>query len=215
MQRNTEPWITFTQLLLTELLAEVSLVLDLASPRANLICHYFLWVTFKSKAHRNNPHSLQELQKNISATIPAVKLRSAFQNSQTRSQRFPERNSGHYEHLEDLQDRYNKDFSDKLDEVELEIFYFQLHDLNDDKQLDGLELLAAMNHVMDREYEFPKEDIENNPLVRSSLQQWWNEKFEDDANYIDEVLKEEDLDQDGFLSYFEFALGRQKEKGLL
>ncbi|GFY74097.1 multiple coagulation factor deficiency protein 2-like protein [Trichonephila inaurata madagascariensis] len=31
-----------------------------------------------------------------------------------------------YDHIkEDLQDRYNKDFSDKLDEVELEIFYFQ------------------------------------------------------------------------------------------
>ncbi|GFU15669.1 multiple coagulation factor deficiency protein 2-like protein [Nephila pilipes] len=119
-----------------------------------------------------------------------------------------------YDHiLEDLKDRYNQDFSDKLDEVELEIFYFQLHDLDNDKQLDGLELLAAMNHVMNRENEFPKEDIEKNPLVRSSLQQWWNDKFEEDAIYIDEILREEDLDKDGYLSYFEFALGRQKEKG--
>lgn len=60
-------------------------------------------------------------------------------------------------------------------------FYSRLHDLNNDKQLDGLELLAAMNHVMNRENEIPTEELEKAPEVRQSLQNWWNEKFEEDA----------------------------------
>ncbi|GIX90243.1 multiple coagulation factor deficiency protein 2-like protein [Caerostris darwini] len=106
-----------------------------------------------------------------------------------------------YDHIkEDLQDMYNKDFSGELNEVELEIYYFQLHDLNNDKLLDGLELLAAMNHVMSRENEMTQQEIEDNPQIRASLQAWWNEKFEDDSKFIDEILNEEDLDKDGYLS---------------
>ncbi|XP_071041278.1 multiple coagulation factor deficiency protein 2 homolog [Parasteatoda tepidariorum] len=122
-----------------------------------------------------------------------------------------------YEHIkEDLQEFYNKDFAGELDELEMEIYYFQLHDLNGDKKLDGLELLAAMNHIMDRTQaaheSFSKEDLEKHPNVRQSLQTWWNDKFEEDSKYIDEILKEEDQDQDGFLTYLEFAIGRQKER---
>ncbi|XP_055945877.1 multiple coagulation factor deficiency protein 2 homolog isoform X2 [Argiope bruennichi] len=119
-----------------------------------------------------------------------------------------------YDHLkEDLEDMYMKDFSGDLSEAELENYYFQLHDLNGDKQLDGLELLAAMNHVMDRENEFTQKDIEENPHIRQSIQAWWNDKFQEDALYIDEILQEEDIDNDGYLSYIEFALGRAKERG--
>lgn len=53
--------------------------------------------------------------------------------------------------------------------------------MNDDKQLDGLELLAAMNHVNNRENDIPTEELAKSPDLRKSLQDWWNEKFEEDA----------------------------------
>ncbi|KAG8183016.1 hypothetical protein JTE90_017103 [Oedothorax gibbosus] len=116
-----------------------------------------------------------------------------------------------YEHVkEDLQDLYNKDFAAELSEMELESYYFQLHDLNHDQKLDGLELLAAMNHVLNREDEISQKDLLENPQVKESLQNWWNTKFKEDSEYIDEMLKEEDLDQDGYLSYAEFISARQK-----
>ncbi|XP_054707097.1 multiple coagulation factor deficiency protein 2 homolog [Uloborus diversus] len=120
-----------------------------------------------------------------------------------------------YEHIrEDVQDMYNKDFAEKLNDIDMEIFYFQLHDLDKDKRLDGLELLGAMNHVMNREQELiDRADLMKSSETRMALQSWWNEKFEEDAKFIDQVLKEEDLDQDGFLSYMEFAIGRQREMG--
>ncbi|KFM57023.1 Multiple coagulation factor deficiency protein 2-like protein, partial [Stegodyphus mimosarum] len=116
-----------------------------------------------------------------------------------------------YEHIkEDVQELYNKDFADKLQDIEMEIFYFQLHDMNDDKRLDGLELLAAMNHVRERENEITHRDLQDSPEARVALQAWWNEKFEEDAQFIDEILREEDLDQDGYLNYFEYVLGRER-----
>lgn len=56
-----------------------------------------------------------------------------------------------------------------------------MHDLDGDKQLDGLELLAAMNHVMGHENDIPAGELEKSPDLRQSLQNWWNEKFEEDA----------------------------------
>ncbi|XP_015916662.2 multiple coagulation factor deficiency protein 2 homolog [Parasteatoda tepidariorum] len=121
-----------------------------------------------------------------------------------------------YDHIkEDLQELYNKDFSDKLDPIDLEAYYFQVHDLDDDQRLDGLELLAAMNHIMDRQHESLSEKdmyLADNPQIRQGLQVWWNEKFEEDSKFIDEIMKEEDLDGDGYLDYLEYATARHREK---
>ncbi|GFW46287.1 hypothetical protein TNCV_2813821 [Trichonephila clavipes] len=73
MRTNTESWIAFTQptdcvnaynhyILLTELLAEVSVVSALAGQPNHL---YFFWRTLKSKVYPNNPHGLQELQQHF------------------------------------------------------------------------------------------------------------------------------------------------------
>lgn len=57
----------------------------------------------------------------------------------------------------------------------------RLHDLDNDQQLDGLELLAAMNHIAVRQSDISNEDLAKYPEGRQQLQNWWNEKFEEDA----------------------------------
>lgn len=66
------------------------------------VCDYFLWGTLKNKVYQNNPHTLKELQQNISdeiAAIPKAQLRSAFNSLLTRAQKCQEMNGGHFQHL--------------------------------------------------------------------------------------------------------------------
>ncbi|XP_049955754.1 uncharacterized protein LOC126471573 [Schistocerca serialis cubense] len=66
------------------------------------VCDYFVRGVLKTKVHRNNPHSLQELQQNISddiEAIPVVQLRSAVSSLVTRAHKCQEMNGGHFQHL--------------------------------------------------------------------------------------------------------------------
>ena len=84
---------------------------------------------------------------------------------------------------------------------EQNFYYFKLHDTNQDNRLDGLEVIAAFDHAHE------EENGENSTHY---------ERLGDDEliNLIDDILKEEDLDRDGFISYDEFkhALEKDKEK---
>ncbi|GFU15396.1 hypothetical protein TNCV_1045951 [Trichonephila clavipes] len=62
------------------------------------VCLLFMG-NLQVNARRSKPHSLQELQKNISGDIPAVQLRSAFPNLLTKAQKCQEMNGGHFQHL--------------------------------------------------------------------------------------------------------------------
>ncbi|GFW20085.1 hypothetical protein TNCV_2320261 [Trichonephila clavipes] len=51
------------------------------------------------KVYRNNPHSLEELQQDISdeiSVIPAIQLQPAFRNLLTRAQKYPRDESGQF-----------------------------------------------------------------------------------------------------------------------
>ncbi|XP_022250616.1 uncharacterized protein LOC111087625 [Limulus polyphemus] len=86
--------------------------------------------------------------------------------------------------------------------------------------LDGLEILAALNHVNDDPIENKKTSEEDNvdsanpdvTVVNLNWQRLWNAKFERDSKYIDKILNEDDIDKDGFLTYLEFAIGRRREQ---
>lgn len=119
-----------------------------------------------------------------------------------------------YEHIkEDAQDLLNEDFSEKMSDTDMEAYYFQLHDLDQNGKLDGLEILGAFHHIYNpQDEEIPEDYFKDGKSYTQGVQDFWNEKFEGYAEMIDDVFKEEDLDEDGYLSYLEFALGREKEQ---
>ncbi|XP_034537504.1 multiple coagulation factor deficiency protein 2 [Notolabrus celidotus] len=89
------------------------------------------------------------------------------------------------EHLEGVIDKPEKDMSPQ----ELQLHYFKMHDYDGNNLLDGLELATAITHVH-------KEERGENfqPM-----------KEEDLISLIDEVLKDDDKNNDGYIDYAEFA----------
>ncbi|KAM8946730.1 multiple coagulation factor deficiency protein 2-like [Pelodytes ibericus] len=95
-----------------------------------------------------------------------------------------------HHHLEDdLKHEIGDIDLDKVSEEELEFYYFTMHDFDHNKLLDGLEIMAAL---------------------QDSLEHYLGDAFSKEGkmkHYIemtDEVLEEDDLDKDGFLSYVEY-----------
>ncbi len=102
----------------------------------------------------------------------------------------------------DLQGQINKPTEDMTPE-EQNFYYFKLHDTNNDNRLDGLEVIAAFDHVHEEEY--LHDDTPNNTQ---------SERLADEelTNLVDDILKDEDLDRDGFISYDEFKHALEREK---
>ena len=82
---------------------------------------------------------------------------------------------------------------------EQNFYYFKLHDTNNDNHLDGLEVVAAFNHVH-------QEENTNNSTGGGEKPPAHQERLSDDElmRLVDDILKEEDLDHDGYISYDEF-----------
>lgn len=89
------------------------------------------------------------------------------------------------EHLEGVIDKPEKDMTPQ----ELQLHYFKMHDYDGNNLLDGLELATAITHV------HKEERGENSAPM----------KEEDLMNLIDEVLRDDDKNNDGFIDYAEFA----------
>ncbi|ELU10996.1 hypothetical protein CAPTEDRAFT_203095 [Capitella teleta] len=113
------------------------------------------------------------------------------------------------EHLQDT----NIDL-DSLSPQELQFYYFQTHDTNDDNLLDGLELLHALEHSrMDR---LNKHSTKIDVTTERGLQSWIKMTDSIIAN-VDRTMETDDLDGNGYLDYSEFASSRRmyalKRKG--
>ncbi|XP_023233120.1 multiple coagulation factor deficiency protein 2 homolog isoform X2 [Centruroides sculpturatus] len=83
----------------------------------------------------------------------------------------------------------------------------KLHDLDKDGKLDGLELLMALSHVTEERI---SENERYNEADRLEKQRKQNEIYELDAAIIDLLFSEDDLNNDGYLTYHEFALSHRK-----
>ncbi|XP_054169214.1 multiple coagulation factor deficiency protein 2 homolog [Oppia nitens] len=128
---------------------------------------------------------------------------------------------------------YHIELDSKTSEKELDFYYFQMHDFDNNLVLDGLEILTAMNHVIDTDYLraktetqktstiAPKDDMTDDEDVdpmeyyhireRYRNQIRWNQKFDEDSKVIDHLLKEYDKDNDGFISYTEYIIARREK----
>ncbi|XKL62274.1 hypothetical protein PGB90_002107 [Kerria lacca] len=98
------------------------------------------------------------------------------------------------EDLGDWSDQYAQ-----LTDEEIEFRYFKVHDLDNNTKLDGVEIYQAIKHSMDMSSN-SYEDRE------------WEEKESTIIDLIDQVLMEDDTNNDGYLSYAEYIIGRQKQK---
>ncbi|XP_028982955.1 multiple coagulation factor deficiency protein 2 [Betta splendens] len=89
------------------------------------------------------------------------------------------------EHLEGVIDKPEKDMTPQ----ELQLHYFKMHDYDGNNLLDGLELATAITHV------HKEERGENSQPM----------KEEDLIALIDDVLRDDDKNNDGYIDYAEFA----------
>ncbi|XP_054456318.1 multiple coagulation factor deficiency protein 2 [Anoplopoma fimbria] len=89
------------------------------------------------------------------------------------------------EHLEGVIEQPEKDMTPQ----ELQLHYFKMHDYDGNNLLDGLELATAITHV------HKEERGENSQPM----------KEEDLITLIDDVLKDDDKNNDGYIDYAEFA----------
>ncbi|XP_033956736.1 multiple coagulation factor deficiency protein 2 [Pseudochaenichthys georgianus] len=89
------------------------------------------------------------------------------------------------EHLEGVIDKPETDMTPQ----ELQLHYFKMHDYDGNDLLDGLELATAISHVHREE-----RGEHSQPM-----------KEEDLIVLIDDVLKDDDKNNDGYIDYAEFA----------
>ncbi|XP_068598811.1 multiple coagulation factor deficiency protein 2 [Brachionichthys hirsutus] len=88
-------------------------------------------------------------------------------------------------HLEGIIDKPEKDMTPQ----ELQLHYFKMHDYDGNNLLDGLELATAITHVHREE-----RGEDSRPM-----------REEDLISLIDEVLRDDDKNNDGYIDYAEFA----------
>ncbi|WAR19052.1 MCFD2-like protein [Mya arenaria] len=112
---------------------------------------------------------------------------------------------------EHMKDEIN--MKERLSPEEMEFHYFRLHDTNNDTHLDGIEIMQAMAHMLpvpdltlQEKLGKSKEQIDAIMLER---QEGMMKYYED---IIDRVLRDDDVDKDGYLTYSEFARARRREE---
>lgn len=89
------------------------------------------------------------------------------------------------EHLEGVIEKPESDMTPQ----ELQLHYFKMHDYDGNNLLDGLELATAITHVHREE-----RGDDSQPM-----------REEDLINLIDDVLRDDDKNNDGYIDYAEFA----------
>ncbi len=83
-----------------------------------------------------------------------------------------------------------------------EFYYFKLHDYDHNNKLDGLEITAAIMHI-EEEYNITKPEGNADIFSEDMMKQT-----------IEEYLKSDDINEDGFIDFYEFkqAQARRKEE---
>ncbi|CAI9730635.1 nuclear transcription factor Y subunit beta isoform X1 [Octopus vulgaris] len=100
------------------------------------------------------------------------------------------------EHLKD----YAHKPVDQMTDEEMEFHYFKLHDYDDNNKLDGNEITSAITH-------FQREDHQDaNAAAARTMSDT------EISDIVDMVLKEDDLNNDGYVEYSEFATAQRRAK---
>ncbi|XP_067942229.1 cell growth regulator with EF hand domain protein 1-like [Watersipora subatra] len=105
--------------------------------------------------------------------------------------------------LEELQHQINTKQKDQMTDQELQFHYFKLHDFDNNNLLDGLEIVKALTHAHD---EATKQAHEDETADAPHIPPRQTE--EELSRIIDDVLKDDDLNYDGYVSFYEFMAER-------
>lgn len=89
------------------------------------------------------------------------------------------------EHLEGVIEKPESEMSPQ----ELQLHYFKMHDYDGNNLLDGLELATAISHVHKEEGGEHTQAMKEEELI----------------SLIDDVLRDDDKNNDGYIDYAEFA----------
>jgi len=123
----------------------------------------------------------------------ALDQQQPSQHTQPPSQGHGEGTNAFHEHakdkdhiMKDMEGVVNKPESE-MSQEELQFHYFKLHDSNNDNLLDGWELMFALNH--------DHNDADAEKKIMSDQQI---------SDLLDPIFREDDKNQDGFISYAEF-----------
>ncbi|KAL5008813.1 hypothetical protein ScPMuIL_014394 [Solemya velum] len=112
------------------------------------------------------------------------------------------------EHLKD-----EVDTDREMTPQEMEFHYFRLHDANNDTQLDGLEILAALSHMVPipeiQAHEKVGKTEEQIEMIRKERNEGMLKYYTD---IVDRVLIDDDYNHDGYVSYTEFAMARRRDE---
>jgi Ca2+-binding EF-hand superfamily protein len=111
------------------------------------------------------------------------------------------------EHIREHMSEYYKeeDLEEQLDlesEDAMLFHYFKLHDTDNNNKLDGLELYHGMAHTTHEH----KEREEKGEAPKFTM----NHKML--TNFVDRVLEMDDLNEDGFIDYYEFTQAQREMK---
>ena len=99
-----------------------------------------------------------------------------------------------------MSEYYKDEDMDKLNlstEEATQFHYFKLHDTDNNNKLDGLELYAAIDHFSEHQDNVEKPIVLEHPQI---------------VLVVDRVLEEDDLNEDGFIDYFEFIKAQENMK---
>ncbi|XP_046644557.1 multiple coagulation factor deficiency protein 2 homolog isoform X1 [Daphnia pulicaria] len=124
-----------------------------------------------------------------------------------------------HEHLkEDLKDVYTEEEIFKMTTDEIEFHYFKLHDYDDNNLLDGIEIMAAISHIVPHD---PDLDLGRQPegnvltaeqqLRLKAAQQSKADQIEHFTRMIDKMIQDSDNDKDGFVNYQEYKRVRRPD----
>ncbi|CAH1264300.1 MCFD2 [Branchiostoma lanceolatum] len=97
------------------------------------------------------------------------------------------------EHLDPLVGKSTSEMS----EEELQFHYFTQHDYDKNNRLDGIELVSAMTHF----HEDDHDKSHNDPQLTE----------EEITATIDQILRDDDRNRDGFIDYAEFKASQANE----
>ncbi|XP_067901280.1 multiple coagulation factor deficiency protein 2 [Heterodontus francisci] len=89
------------------------------------------------------------------------------------------------EHLDGVIDKPESEMTPQ----ELQLHYFKMHDYDGNNLLDGLELISAITHVHKEE-----SGGQGQPMSEEEI-----------VSLIDDVLRDDDKNNDGYIDYAEFA----------
>ncbi|CAD5117539.1 DgyrCDS6302 [Dimorphilus gyrociliatus] len=108
-------------------------------------------------------------------------------------------------HLEGIID-VNKHDIEKMSVPQVLFHYFKSHDFDDNNRLDGLELMEAMSHSIESTMKLRLgddfENVKDMQIRRRAIR------------LVDRILRDDDINGDGYIGYREFAKSTRLNKVL-